>query len=200
VTARQPTDVKVPVVFRAEAPGELAVAAAEVNYDIIETPPPELPATGLCPSTAPGDQPGAEPKAACCCCGSHDTVEGKEAALTPAGRAATLRRCANCGCVTVAVSGRPVLRARVLAPSRTLRLAFGTGLLGEPTRRRALTAVRGIGRVRARKLARVGIVTAEQLAQAEPRVVAAVLGHVTLGAATALVKRAASVAAGVRGR
>jgi hypothetical protein len=199
VAVRQPTDVEVPVVFRAEAPGDLAVEAAEVSYNIVETPTPKVPDTGLCSATAPGDEPGGEPKAACCCCGSHETVEGAAAAVTPAGRAATVRRCADCGCRTVAIAGRPLPHARTLQPSRMLRHAFGTGVLlddgGAP--RHALTEVRGIGRVRARKLARVGIVTAERLAQADPAVIAELLGHVTVRTTRTLVERASSVVADV---
>jgi predicted RecB family nuclease len=56
--------------------------------------------------------------------------------------------------------------------------------------------VPGIGRARARKLARVGIISAERLASTDPRTVARILGHMTPKAATALTEHAVLVARG----
>jgi predicted flap endonuclease-1-like 5' DNA nuclease len=78
-----------------------------------------------------------------------------------------------------------------------LRHAFGTASEvlrdEEPPPRHALTEVPGIGPARARKLARVGIVTAERLARADPAVIARILGHVTVRTARTLVEHAASI-------
>ena len=59
--------------------------------------------------------------------------------------------------------------------------------------RHALTEVPGIGRARARKLARLGIVTAERLARADPAVIARILGHVTVRTAKTFVEDAESI-------
>jgi hypothetical protein len=191
ITVRQEADVDVPLVFRSEAPGQLTVARAQVAFDVPEVAPPPVPPTGLCPPTRPGDEPGAEPKPACGCCGSHETGDEATAVVTPSGRPAVLRRCANCGCTTVSVSGTPPPRAPVLAPSRPLANALGGGL---PAERGAalhtLLDVVGIGPVRARRLARVGISTIDRLAAASPEVVAAIVGGITRGGATAMIDSA----------
>jgi DNA-binding beta-propeller fold protein YncE len=195
ITLREQQDVEVPLVFRSEAPGELAVAAARVAYDTPARPAPEIPSTGLCPPTAPGDAPGSGPKPACGCCGSHESQDEARAVVTPSGRPAILGRCASCGCRTVSVSGRPDPRAPVLAPSRPLGHALGVGLPTEPgVAAHALVDVIGIGPIRARRLARVGIATVERLAVAKPPVVATILGGVSRKAATAMIDSARSLA------
>jgi DNA-binding beta-propeller fold protein YncE len=79
VRPQQPTDVDVPIAFRAEARGELAVSAAEVVYDVRPARTPALPATGVCTPTAPGSVPGAESAEDGCCCADHDRHKAKGA-------------------------------------------------------------------------------------------------------------------------
>jgi DNA-binding beta-propeller fold protein YncE len=197
ITVRQEAAVDVPLVFRSEAPGELTVANAQVAFDVPEVAPPGLPRTGLCPPTRPGDDPGTEPKPACGCCGSHETGDEATAVVTASGRPAVLRRCANCGCRTVSVSGTPSPRAPVLSPSRPLANALGVGLPREPGAAAAtLLDVVGIGPVRARKLARVGIATIDRLATADADVVAALLGGITPGGAAAMIADARRLGSG----
>jgi len=191
IAVRQPTTVEVPVAFRAQTRGELAVADAQVAYDKRETQPPPIPERGLCPPTAPGDVPSAEAKHACACCGSQEATEGATDAATPARRPATVRRCANCGAPMIAVGGRPTPGAVVLAPSRTAVHVRGTGMpLAGVAVGPAITDIRGIGPVRAHQLGRVGLGTVERLAAASPRMVSAVLPQLSRSGAEELVAEA----------
>ena len=161
VVSRQASDVVVPVVFRAEAPGELAISTAEVAYDVRPAPVPDLPATGGCPPSAPGRVPGAEPEHGCCCCADHQRHEAKDTMLKRSPERAHARG-----------AGLPPERAATV---------------------RALTDVSGIGPIRARRLARVGIASPERLALADPRVVALVLGGVSNPAARKIINAAQRV-------
>jgi Helix-hairpin-helix domain len=191
IALRQEQDVEVPLVFRAEAPGELAVSTARVAFDTRAVPAPSVPAAGLCAPTAPGAEPGAEPAPACGCCGSHEAGDEARAVVTPAGRPAILRRCSHCGCRIVSATGTRVRGAPTVAPSRTLAHARGAGLPVEVRAAApALTEVRGIGPVRARRLARVGIATVDRLASADPLIVAAVLRTVSPKTARTMIESA----------
>ena len=158
VRPSQPTHIDVPITFRAAAPGELAVSAAAVVYDVHTAPTPTLPPTGVCTPTAPGRAPGAPDEKCGCCCADHDRHR-----------------------VNASHSRREGGR----------RLAMGAGLLpGPPAAHHPLTGVRTVGPVRAAQLARAGIVSAERLADASPRVVARAVGGLSARAARAAIDHA----------
>src|SRR5262249_24944034 len=118
-------------------------------------------------------------------------------AVTRAGRSVTLRRCASCGCRTIAVVGRAVRppRVPVVRTTKPFGPPLAEGLQPPPPASvHALMDVPGIGRARARKLARAGIVSAERLASADPGTVGRILGHMTLRAAAELTEDAAVIA------
>ena len=199
VAVRQPTTVEVPVAFRAQTRGELAVQAAEVAYDRREAQPPPVPDRGLCPSTAPGDSPSAEPRHACGCCGSREAVEGETRAATPAGRPATVRRCASCGAPMIAGGGRPAPGVLVVLPSKTAVHSRGTGMPSAGVAvMPAITDIRGIGAARARRLARVGLGTVDRLAAASPPMVVAVLPQLSTSGAEQLLAQARRLVSAAR--
>jgi hypothetical protein len=123
VAIRQPKTVSVPVSFVAQSPGQLRVSGAQVAYDTAPPSPPAVPASGLCPPTPPGQQPGNQAVGSCnCpCCSSQTTMTNMSATATPAGRPMTVGQCPTCGNDVVQGGGQPALatqslRVRVVPP------------------------------------------------------------------------------------
>jgi WD40 repeat protein len=194
ISLRQPKTVSVPVSFVAQAPGQLRVSGAQVGYDTAPPAPPSIPATGLCPPTAPGQQPGQQPSGSChcSCCQSQSTMTNAAAATTPSGRPMTVAQCPTCGNQMVQGGGTVVaaaqpLRVRIVpAPvSAATDVAPAAPLMDVP-----LTKVVGIGEARAQQLQLAHINTANDLAAADPKVVSQALRGVSANTAEVLIAHA----------
>ncbi len=196
--------LSVPVTFVASAPGQLRITGAQIGYERTTPSPPSVPASGLCPPTAPGEQPGSQPAGSCqcSCCKSKSVMTGATPAATPGGRPMAVGVCSTCGNPVMqggGPAGPPVpLRMRVAghAAPAARSAALATGLSSSfPFTSRiprvlALTDVTGIGATRAGQLKRVGIETAQELAAADPNVVASALKGVSVSNAEVLIENA----------
>ena len=193
ISLRQPKTVSVPVSFVAQAPGQLRVSGAQVSYDTAPPAPPSVPAAGLCPPTAPGQQPGQQASGSChcSCCQSQSTMANAAAATTPSGRPMTVAQCPTCGNQMVQGGGTVVaaaqrLRVRVVPPLT----AAAPSRLAAPLTEVPLTAVVGIGAARAQQLQLAHINTANDLAAADPKVVSQALRGVSANTAEVLIAHA----------
>ena len=193
ISLRQPKTVSVSVSFVAQAPGQLRVSGAQVSYDTAPPAPPSVPAAGLCPPTAPGQQPGqqASNSCYCSCCQSQSTMTNATAATSPSGRPMTVAQCPTCGNQMVQGGGTVVaaaqpLRVRVVPPLT----AATPSTLAAPLTEVPLTAVVGIGVARAQQLQLAHINTANDLAAADPKVVSQALRGVSANTAEVLVAHA----------
>jgi hypothetical protein len=183
----------VPVSFIAQAPGELTVSDVRIAFEQVEPAAPPVPDRGLCLPTPPGRQPGETSSGCCFChrCKSEQTLVEPKPVVTPAGRPALAGRCATCGNELVRFGGpripgvppfslqrfpahSPIL---VRSPLRTgTAAAERTSLTAEVVASIPLTAISGIGEVRARRLTEIGIDSLEKLAETSPQHVAQIEG------------------------
>jgi hypothetical protein len=198
VSLQTPKTTSVPVSFVAQSPGQLRVSAAQVGFDSAQPPPPPVPATGLCPPTPPGQQPGPPQPAGTChcsCCQSETQMTKATPAVTPAGRPMTIGVCADCGNQVVRgggalVAGAPQPLAVRVAPARPLLPVAAEPLPLKPAPAPVLTDVMGIGKTRAQQLTRAGIKSVRDLAEADPEFVARVVGGVSEDNAALLIEHA----------
>ncbi len=196
VSLRFSTVTPVPVTFIAQAPGELATSNWRVSLERAEVSAPSIPATGLCTSTPPGRQPGETPSDCCFCrcCESEQTVTEITPMKTRAERPVLVGRCSNCGTDLILFGGKRVPGAQHFHPGRrgvprpvvlhpisrrvVAPIKVKEGLRTEAPAPTPLTAIAGIGEMRARRLAEAGIDSAEKLATAAPEDVARALKSV----------------------
>ncbi|HEV7377149.1 MAG TPA: hypothetical protein VGN95_20700 [Pyrinomonadaceae bacterium] len=179
----------VPVTFIAQAPGELTIHDWRVAFEREEAVPPRIPNSGLCQPTPPGQTPG--PATAdmvdddshfCPHCEGNQTIKDNKQVNAGSKRPATLGRCANCGSEVVRFSGRTAANAPLLSISRSpvtrpvlhLSGARSNAALLSNLNPRAVAssqpfaAIKGIGDVRAKQLAAIGIDSIEALSIATP--------------------------------
>jgi DNA-binding beta-propeller fold protein YncE/predicted flap endonuclease-1-like 5' DNA nuclease len=195
ISLRFPHETSVPLIFYAQAPGELTLRDWHVAYEGAPAVAPALPADGLCPATPPGQQPGSAVAQSdtqfCQCCADEQPVVGSTALRTASGRPATTRRCATCGSDIVSFGGRnvattqrvaassPMVTRALLhvAPLRTnAGLSTGVSPVTTAAAAQPFEAIKGIGAVRTQDLKAVGIDSIEVLAAARPEDVAQVKG------------------------
>ncbi len=117
---RFPESVEAPLSFIAETSGALAVRDLQVDWELVEIPPPAFPATGLCSPTPPGCQPGelADDACFCSCCGCEQKMKKTQALVTVAGRAVVAGECASCGEPLLRFGGAPLADATLLRSAR----------------------------------------------------------------------------------
>lgn len=107
----QPQNTVVPITLVAQAPGEVTVTDARLNYELDPLPRPPVPAQGLCEATSPDG----ESKGDCCycpCCGCDKTMEDPQAALSMDDRPVLLGTCLGCGGRLVRSGGALAANAR----------------------------------------------------------------------------------------
>lgn len=194
LSLRFPRENSVPLIFYAQAPGELTLRDWRVTYEGAPVVAPALPAGGLCPTTPPGRQPGG-PAAQngthfCQSCANEQAVVGSTSMQTASGRPATASRCATCGSDVVHFGVRaaavapsvapPPLVTRALLNVASLRtnaaLSANVSPLAAAAAAQPFTSIKGIGAVRTQSLKAVGIDSVEVLAAANPEDVAQVKG------------------------
>lgn len=186
----------VPVTFVAQAPGELTVSNFRVAFEQAKVATPPIPAKGLCTSTPPGRRPGETPgdRCFCMCCETEQTMTENTSMETRSGRPALVGHCVGCGGYLVRFGGQRVPDAQpfslrwsgvsrpiVLHPIAPRVVTTTEGRLkAEMPATMPLTAINGIGEVRARRLVMIGIDSIEKLATAVPEDVAKALEAVSL--------------------
>lgn len=171
----------VPVTFVAQAPGELSLFDWRIAFEEVKATKPPIPDKGLCVATPPGRTPGKAHDDGHYCpqCGLDQPADEPTPARSGAGRPASVEKCSVCGTKSVRAGGRTVLGAKSIAthlpPARAAAVVHAEhappsaskegaeGAAGHP-----LTAVVGIGPVRAAKLAALGVDSLEMLAAATP--------------------------------
>lgn len=188
VSLRFSTATSVSVTFIAQAPGELTVSNWQVALERVEAAVPRISDKGLCTPTLPGRQPG-ETRNDCCfcpCCESERIMIDTTPTVTQAGRSALVGRCSTCGIELVSFSGPRVagLPRFPLHPLAARQPVVITTRVATAPRERfdasvtvmiPLTAIQGIGKARARRLAEAGIDSVEKLVSAAPEDVAQAL-------------------------
>lgn len=190
VSLRFLSPVDVPVRFSAQAPGELSVLDWRIAFERAEATPPPPPAGGLCAPTPPNAVPGSAASNAdtqfCPHCGSEQRIADSHAPQTRSGQKAALGRCTGCS-HEVARFGAQAAAASKTAPGRAAPpsrpLIRFTGLRHDDAPRNNVSAraaataqpfvaISGIGDVRTKQLAAVGIDSVEALSIASPEDVA----------------------------
>jgi DNA-binding beta-propeller fold protein YncE len=181
----------VPITFVAQAPGELTIHDWRVAFERAEPASAPIPKGGLCQPTPPGQTPGAATAAGdhsqfCPHCESRQTVKETGTVSTASKRSATLGSCASCGSEVVRFGGKAAASASTLAARRS-QVARPILHLSSARTNAALTAslnvrasvpaqpfasVKGIGEVRTKELAALGIDSIAALANAAPEDVA----------------------------
>jgi DNA-binding beta-propeller fold protein YncE len=178
----------VPISFTAQAPGELTVQDWRVAFERAEVTLPRVPEGTSCKATPPGRTPGAAGSegddAFCPHCEAEHTIAEVRQTVTESNLAATQGRCTNCGNEVVRFSGTsaaPLLSAlRSSAANPVLHLSglrSNAALMSSPgskvvTSSQSFAAIKGIGEVRTKQLAAIGIDSVEALAIAAPEDVA----------------------------
>jgi hypothetical protein len=174
----------VPLTFIAQAPGQLTVSDLRVGFEHVPTPPPPVPATGLCPPTPPGKTPGEKDceSSHCCCCGEKDTMVDAAPTVTPANRPAMIGKCSNCGSTVITHGGKLPVPGEARVPFPTLLTVAAKPVPKPPTKPVSppLTAIAGIGKRRAEQLIHAGIDSMEKLATASPADVANAMAGVSI--------------------
>jgi hypothetical protein len=174
-----PTEVG--LYFASEAPGDLSLTDVSVTFDRGVPTPVPVPPGGLCPVTPTG-----EDGEACYCqeCGQHGPATHGRAAVTEAGRAATVTPCPTCGTARVRLGGVPLRRAegvslpRFRAVDRVLAtpVSRAPALVSRMTVDAPVTEVPFIGQTRAAQLRAAGVGDVTALARADAALVAALPG------------------------
>lgn len=195
VSLRFPQSMSVPVSFVAQSPGELRISGGQVGYDTIPASPPPVPATGLCPPTPPGQQPGQQAPTSCycSCCQSETQMTKAKPAMTPAGRPMVVGICADCHNQVVRGGGQPTLASQPLpvrAASPEVQPVPGVAPAAQSPVVPLLSDIVGIGKARAQQLSHAGVKTIAQLAAADAHFVAEVLTGVSVKNAAILIEHA----------
>ena len=206
ISLRFSTPTLVPVTFVAQAPGELTVSDFRVTFEQAGVAAPPVPETGLCTPTPPGRQPSKIPSDCrfCPCCETERTMTDIQHMETRAGRPAQVGHCGTCGTELVRFGGSRVAGARPFTPRpavgrRPAVLSANLTTLGVMAKGQLsnlesattpLTIIDGIGEVRARRLAEIGIDSLEKLAKAAPDDVAKALRGVSPQAAADFIVKA----------
>jgi DNA-binding beta-propeller fold protein YncE len=195
----------VPLTFIAEAPGQLSVSNWRVAFEEVAPAAPRVPEKGLCAPTPPGRAPGESSAEGCFCpnCETAQPLTAAETTVTRAGRAAVSGPCPGCGArltrfgAAFAPGGRPAFPKRASTAVPVMRLPAATrgaagkeaGAQPKAAANTPLTAIPGIGKARARRLAGVGIDSLEKLAAAAPERVASALKNVSVRQAAEFIER-----------